>query len=121
MRAGSGLDWPRRFEGAEATGVTALVIVEILEVVDEQAYAEYRARVTPTVTDAGGTYLARSNEVGVLEGDWRPHRIVVLQFPTLAAARNWWSGEAYRELKALRQRATTTNMVLVEGSRHVPG
>jgi uncharacterized protein (DUF1330 family) len=100
--------------------VTAFVVVEIFEVVDDKTYADYRARVDTTVAQAGGTYLARSNGIEVLEGTWRPLRFVMVEFPTTEAARNWWAGEPYRELKALRQRATRANMILVEGSRHAP-
>jgi uncharacterized protein (DUF1330 family) len=95
--------------------LTAFVIAEILEVLDDKAYADYRARVDATVAEAGGRYLARRNEIDVLEGAWRPRRLVVVEFPTAGAARDWWAGNSYRELKALRQRATQTNMVLVEG------
>lgn len=99
--------------------MSAFVIAEILEIMDEEAYADYRARVAPTIAAAGGTYLARGNEITALEGAWRPRRLVVLQFPTAEAARNWWGGETYRDLKALRQRAARTNMILIEG-RDVP-
>ena len=48
--------------------MTAFVIVEILEVLDEETYATYRAAVGATLAQAGGSYLARSNEIAVLEG-----------------------------------------------------
>jgi uncharacterized protein (DUF1330 family) len=114
------LGWTRVFGSAELMGVTAFVVVEILEVVDDKAYADYRARVDTTVAEAGGAYLARSNAIAVLEGTWRPQRFVIVEFPTTEAARNWWAGEPYRELKALRQRATRGNMILVEGNRRAP-
>jgi uncharacterized protein (DUF1330 family) len=100
--------------------VTAFVIAEIQEITDHQGYADYRARVDATVAEAGGRYIVRTNSVSVLEGSWRPQRLVVVQFATEEAARAWWAGEAYRELKALRQTASRANLILVEGSRHVP-
>jgi uncharacterized protein (DUF1330 family) len=92
------------------------VIVEIADVLDEPAYAAYRTRVDSSVADAGGAYLARGGRVDVLEGAWQPNRIVLVRFDTAEAARSWWAGEAYAPFKAIRQRATKTNMILVEGA-----
>jgi uncharacterized protein (DUF1330 family) len=40
---------------------------------------------------------------------------VIVEFPTVAAAKAWWSSEEYAEPKALRQRAGKTRMIVVEG------
>src|SRR5579871_4760599 len=99
----------------EMPAVAAFLIAEILEVRDENAYAGYRARVDATVTEAGGRYLARGGEIDVLEGQWHPKRVVVVKFDSVRAARDWWKGERYRELRAMRQQATRTNMILIQG------
>ncbi len=39
-----------------------------------------------------------------LEGDWKPKRIVVTEFPSIEQARRWYDSEGYRTLKALRLR-----------------
>jgi len=93
--------------------MSAFLIAEI-EVHDEQTYAIYRAGVA-NLAAAGGTYLVRSGELEVLEGDWHPKRVVVIRFDSAEAARRWWSSPEYSELKAMRQRSATTNMILVEG------
>jgi uncharacterized protein (DUF1330 family) len=95
--------------------LAAFLIVEIAEVHDEVAYAKYREALSPDLAAAGGTYLVRGGQVEVLEGDWRPKRIVVVRFDSAEAARRWWKGSAYAEVKAMRQRSTTTNLILVEG------
>jgi uncharacterized protein (DUF1330 family) len=51
----------------------------------------------------------------VLEGNWQPHRVVVLEFPSLEQARRWYESEEYREPKAIRIAASKTNAILVEG------
>ena len=99
--------------------MTAFVIVEILEVLDEETYATYRAAVGATLAQAGGRYLARGNEIAVLEGAWQPRRLILVQFPSAEAAQGWWAGAGYRELKAMRQRSTQANMILIEGVRDV--
>ena len=64
---------------------------------------------------AGGTYLVRGGPIEVLEGNWHPNRIVVVRFDSAEAARKWWNSSEYAELKGMRQRSTTTSMILVEG------
>lgn len=59
--------------------------------------------------------MARGGATEVLEGEWRPRRVVILEFPSVAAARRWYDSEEYREPKALRRRAAVSSLVLVEG------
>ncbi|HEV2177032.1 MAG TPA: DUF1330 domain-containing protein [Terriglobia bacterium] len=95
--------------------MAAYLIIEVAAVRDTEVYARYRETVSPGLTAGGGTYLVRGGAVEVLEGSWNPNRVVVVRFPSADAARTWWSGSGYAELKAMRQRSTTTNMILVEG------
>lgn len=95
--------------------MSAYLIVNITAVTDLAAYAEYRTRVSSSLAAAGGRYLARGGPVEVLEGQWTPGRVVVVEFPSADAARAWWNSPGYAELKSLRARSTVTQMVLVEG------
>ena len=97
--------------------MAVFLIAEIVEVLDERLYASYREQVDVTVGDAGGAYLARGGEIAVLEGAWQPRRIVLVEFDSTEAARKWWTGPNYRQLKASRQQSTRTNMIIVEGIR----
>jgi uncharacterized protein (DUF1330 family) len=90
-------------------------VIADVDVHDPDAYAEYRKRVPATLAAYGGRFVVRGGETEVLEGDWRPHRIVVLEFPSVEQARAWWSSEEYREPKAMRQAASTGSLLLVEG------
>lgn len=92
----------------------AYVIVDI-EVHDTQAYDEYRKLVGATLTRYGGKFIVRGGNIDVLEGDWKPKRIVVLEFETLARAREWYDSEEYRIPKQLRMKAATGNIIAVEG------
>jgi uncharacterized protein (DUF1330 family) len=51
----------------------------------------------------------------VFEGDWSPHRGVVLEFPSMAQLRTWWDSPEYLPLRALRERTATSHLVAVEG------
>ena len=99
--------------------LAAFVIVEINGVCDEATYAWYREEVSANLADAGGQYLVRGGNVEVLEGNWRPGRVVVVRFDSVQAARDWWNSPAYAELKSMRQRSTNTNMIIVEGLLNV--
>ena len=94
--------------------MAAYMIVE-LTVNDPEGFARYRDMVPPTVAAYGGTYLARGGTITPLEGDWNPTRITVLEFPTAEQAKAWWDSPEYAEARDLRQRTTTTKMIVVEG------
>jgi uncharacterized protein (DUF1330 family) len=59
--------------------------------------------------------VVRGGETEVLEGDWRPGRLVILEFPSPEAAKQWWASPEYAPAKAIRQRIAKTNMILVNG------
>ena len=63
----------------------------------------------------GGKFLVRGGRVQTLEGEWQPQRIVVLEFESAAKAKAWWSSQQYAEPKRIRQSASVTKMILVEG------
>ncbi|HXF18409.1 MAG TPA: DUF1330 domain-containing protein [Burkholderiales bacterium] len=94
--------------------MSAYVIVDI-EVHDTAAYDEYRKLVGATLTRYGGKFIVRGGTIDVLEGDWKPKRIVILEFETAARAREWYDSEEYRVPKQLRMSAATGNIIAVEG------
>ena len=94
--------------------MTAYIIVEI-EVTDPVGYQEYKKQAGATVENYGGKYLVRGGATETLEGDWQPKRIVVLEFTSMARAKEWLNCEEYREPRKMRHRTARTNMILVEG------
>ena len=85
------------------------------EVTDPAGFEEYRQRVPATVEKYGGRFLVRGGRIHTLEGDWRPRRIVVTEFPSFEQARRWYDSEEYRPLKVVRSRCARGSVVLVEG------
>jgi len=94
--------------------MAAYVIVEI-DIVDPSGYEEYKKLAGATVAKYGGKYLVRGGAVETLEGDWKPKRIVVLDFESMQRAKEWLNCEEYREPRKMRHRTAKTKMILVEG------
>ena len=94
--------------------MAAYVIVNV-EITDPELYAAYIRVVPPTIAKYGGRFLVRGGRAETLEGSFSPKRVVVLEFPTFERAREWWESEEYHDPKALRQSASITDMILVEG------
>lgn len=94
--------------------MTAYVIVDI-HVNDPVGYEEYKRLAPPTIELYGGKYLARGGQTEVLEGEWTPNRLVILQFDGIEQARKWLNSPEYGEVKKLRHQNAGSNMVVIEG------
>jgi len=94
--------------------MAAYVIVEV-NVHNPTEYEEYKKLTPATLSAFGGEFVVRGGETETLEGEWQPQRIVVLEFPTVQRAKEWWNSEAYSKAKVIRQRTATTKMIVVQG------
>ena len=92
----------------------AYIIVET-DVSDPEQYEHYKAASPGPIAAGGGRFLVRGGELAVLEGDWHPSRIVLLEFPDLDAAKAFYESEQYRAAMQLREGAATLKMVAVQG------
>ena len=92
----------------------AYVIVET-DVHDPEQYAQYQAASPEAVHFGGGSFIVRGGELTVLEGDWDPSRLVLLEFPDLEAAKRWYDSQEYQDAKRLREGAANLRMVAVQG------
>ncbi|MCS6920850.1 MAG: DUF1330 domain-containing protein [Elioraea sp.] len=94
--------------------MAAYVIAQV-DVKDEALFEEYRRQVPETVARYGGRYLVRGGALESLEGGWAPRRLVVLEFPSVEAARRWYRSPEYAPLLAMRLKAAETKALIVEG------
>lgn len=92
----------------------AYVIANVV-VNDPVRYEDYRRLVLSTIEKFGGRFIVRGGAVEPLEGDWRPGRFVVVEFPSVERARAWWHSPEYSEAKAIRQATSTGTLLIVEG------
>jgi uncharacterized protein (DUF1330 family) len=84
-------------------------------VTDAAAFAEYLRRAIPMIERHGGRYLTRAGSHEVLEGDWRPNRVVIIEFPDMSAIKAWYGSPEYQPLIALRQAAAEDMLIVVDG------
>jgi uncharacterized protein (DUF1330 family) len=97
-----------------APPMSAYVIANI-EVSDPDGYRASADQVSETIALYGGRYLARGGTCEVLEGDWKAERVVVLQFPTIDAARAWYGSPEYQAILPLRQASSRGQVLIADG------
>jgi len=96
--------------------MVAYVVVDT-KIENAEAYEEYKARAKPIAEKFGGVYRARGGELDVLEDDlWTPTRLVILEFPDMAAAKAFAASEEYAPVKALRRANAKCTLAIVDGA-----
>jgi uncharacterized protein (DUF1330 family) len=94
--------------------MSAYVIFDV-DICDAARYQEFMAGVRPALEKAGAKYLARGGAHKVHEGDWEPRRIVLLEFPSVAAWEEFYNGPTYQVLKSVRDACSSARLVSVAG------
>ena len=97
-----------------ADNMSAYVIFDV-EIREPARYQEFMNGVKPALEKAGARYLVRGGAHHVHEGDWEPRRIVLLEFPSLAAWEEFYNGPTYQGLKSIRDTCSSARLVSVEG------
>ena len=95
--------------------MSAFCFFDNIEITDPAKLEEYKERVAPVVESYGGRYVVLGGRCDVVEGDWQPAFPVIIEFPSLERAHEWYRSPEYAELKALRLAASRANGVFIEG------
>lgn len=90
-------------------------IVVQVKIHDAEGFSVYRDMVPPTLEVYGGRYLVRGGEWELLEGDWNPERVVIIEFDSVEQAKAWWSSEEYAPAKKLREQTAESRLIVIEG------
>ena len=94
--------------------MTAYVIAEV-DVTHPEGYKEYTTHVPATIAKYGGRFLVRGGAAQTHEGDWPTVRRVVIEFPSVEAAKQWWDSPEYEKPKAMRRANSKGRLILLEG------
>jgi uncharacterized protein (DUF1330 family) len=98
----------------------ALLIADI-EVTDAAGYEDYQRQVPGFVSAYGGRFIVRGGPTLTLEGSWRAHRVVVIEFPSMDRLLAFYDSAEYAPLKALRMRASDSRILAVEEAAPAAG
>ena len=82
---------------------------------DAAAFEEYLKKTIPIIDRCGGRYLTKAGTHEVLEGDWKPNRVVIVEFPDIASIKRWYNAPDYQPLIAQRRAAAEDVMIILEG------
>jgi len=94
--------------------MTAYLVLDFT-VHDMAGFQPYITRVPVFIARHGGRYIVRGAEPTVMEGDWTPERLVVLEFPSRDHATAFLNDPDAQPLFAIRHQTTTSKLVLVDG------
>jgi uncharacterized protein (DUF1330 family) len=90
-------------------------VIACVDVHDEERYGDYRAGTVASLEPFEGRFIVRGGETEVVEGSWEAGRTVVIEFPSLQQARDWYRSDGYQKIAAIRREASTADIVIVEG------
>jgi uncharacterized protein (DUF1330 family) len=94
--------------------MSAYIMVDVT-INNPEEYEAYKLLTPASIKAYNGKFIVRGATTETLEGNWQHGRIVILEFPTVERAKEWWNSDEYAVAKAIRQRSATTNMILLEG------
>ena len=94
----------------------AAYVINDMDVTDPKLLDEYKKLSPPTVLQYGGKFLVRGGALEQVEGEWKPKRLVILEFPSVERALAWVNSPEYAPARRLRQQASRSNIVIVDGA-----
>ena len=90
-------------------------LIARVNVTDPAKYENYKALAPAAIARHGGKYLARGGATETMEGESETRRLVILEFPDMAAACTFYNSPEYAAAKAERAGAADGQFVIVEG------
>ena len=94
--------------------MTVFVISDVT-VSDAAAFDVYRTRAAASIEAFGGRYVVRGGKPATLEGSWRPHAIVIVEFENRDQVDAWYASAAYASALEVRDTALSRDLILVDG------
>jgi len=92
----------------------AYLILDI-SIHDMPSFSEYIQKIPGLIEKHSGAYIVQGVEPTVLEGDWRPERVVIIEFPSRADANSFMNDPEAQSLFEIRHNSTKSNLILVDG------
>lgn len=93
----------------------SVYVISDVTIRDRTAFDTYRNRAAASIAAYGGHYLVRGGDVEILEGNWQPGPLIVVEFPDIDTARRWYHSDEYAAALEVRDTALSRNLILVDG------
>jgi uncharacterized protein (DUF1330 family) len=90
-------------------------VIARVEVTDRERYKEYLKLTPATIAKFGGRFIARAGETVSLEGAEEARRVVILEFPSLERAKQWYHSDDYQTVKKVRAGAAEADFLAIDG------
>ena len=94
--------------------MAAYVISEV-EILDHEAANAYRRLAADSIGRYGGRYLVRGGASELIEGQPSPKNLIIVEFPTMEIAKEWYGSPEYAEALRVREKALDRRLVFVQG------
>ena len=91
-----------------------LIADETIE--DPETFETYKRAVLPLITRFGGRFLSRGGQLEILEAgrDWNPDRMVIIEFPSMSALKDWYDSADYAAVREIRFRSARSTLVALD-------
>jgi uncharacterized protein (DUF1330 family) len=94
----------------------AAYVVSEVEILDEAQADIYRALASASIERYDGRYIVRGGAIELIEGERNPRRrLVIVEFPSMQRAREWYRSPEYAEALTVRVGALERTLTFVEG------
>ena len=90
-------------------------LIAELNVTDQGLFAEFATKIVELVKAYDGRYLVRGGDTEVIEGDWSPQRVVVIEFDSYERVQEFVHSQEYKELAEIRSNSSTSSTIVVDG------
>ena len=90
-------------------------VIAQAKVHDAKEIKKYLSGFMKAFSPFGGRILVSTDRMEILEGSWPQVRTIVLEFPSLAVAKEWYYSRDYQALAKHRFLSAETNMILIDG------
>ena len=90
-------------------------LIAELNVTDQGLFAEFAEKIFELVKEHDGRYLVRGGQTEVIEGDWSPQRVVVIEFDGYDQVAAFVHSAEYIELAKLRSNSSEASTIIVDG------
>lgn len=90
-------------------------LIANVEITDTELIKAYMALTPAMLEKYDGRFLVRGGDFRIVEGEWNPKRLVLIEFDSYERANAFYDSAEYKPLMEMRQAASNTDMVLVDG------